>query len=227
MPSIYPKYIKKKAFLPSVMRGHGSNVGKLGPVKFPLSYISSDNVQGGRIAGEALIKAMGNNGSIYIQNTKPGVSTTDQRELGCKEAITATNGAVTLAGIDYNNDNVTNAAQQTATVLQRDKNLAGIFGTNLFGAEGAAQAIKNAKKQGIIKVANFDAPEQAITDLKNGLVDLVIAQKPADMGSIAVQYAVDALNGKTSTIKKRVPTGYVIINITNVDTPEAQAAIYR
>ena len=113
-----------------------------GPVKFPLSYISSDNIQGGHIAGEALIKAMGNNGSIYIQNTKPGVSTTDQRELGCKEAITATNGAVTLVGVDYNNDNSTNAAQQTAAVLQRYKNLAGIFGTNLFGAEGAAQAIK-------------------------------------------------------------------------------------
>jgi len=44
--------------------------------------------------------------------------------------------------------------------------LAGVFGTNLFSAEGAAQAIKNANKQGTIKVASFDAPEQAIVDLR-------------------------------------------------------------
>ncbi|GAC1366657.1 MAG: ABC transporter substrate-binding protein [Ktedonobacteraceae bacterium] len=198
-----------------------------GPVKFPISYIGSDNLQGGKIAGEALIKAIGGKGAIYIQNVKPGISTTDQRADGCKAAIDATNGAVTLAGLDYNNDSSANAAQQTAAVLQRGKPIAGIFGTNLFGAEGAAQAVKNANKQGTVKIANFDAPVQAITDLKNGVVDIVIAQKPGEMGSTAVQYAVDALNGKTSDLKKRVPTGYVIITSANVDTPEAQNAIYK
>ncbi len=198
-----------------------------GPVKFPLSYIGSDNLQGGKIAGEALIKAIGGKGSVYIQNVKPGVSTTDQRQQGCKAAIDATNGAVTLASVDYNNDSSANAAQQTAAVLQRGKSIAGIFGTNLFGAEGAAQAVKNANKQGSIKIANFDAPVQAITDLKNGVVDIVIAQKPGDMGSTAVQYAVDALNGKTTDIKKRVPTGYVIITKENVNSTEAQNAVYK
>ncbi len=198
-----------------------------GPVTFPLSYIGSDNTQGGKIAGDALIKAIGGKGAIYIQNVKPGISTTDQREQGCKNSIQASNGAVTLAGVDYNNDSAATAAQQTTAVLQRNKNIAGIFGTNLFSAEGAAQAVKNANRQGTIKIANFDAPEQAIKDLRNGVVDLVIAQKPGDMGSTAVQYAVDALNGKTSSIQKRVPTGYVVIDKTNIDTPESQAAIYK
>ena len=198
-----------------------------GPVKFPISYIGSDNLEGGKIAGEALIKAIGGKGAIYIQNVKPGISTTDQREQGCKAAIDASGGAVTLAGVDYNNDSSATSAQQTSAVLQRGKPVAGIFGTNLFGAEGAAQAVKNANKQGAVKIANFDAPEQAITDLKNGVVDIVIAQKPGEMGSTAVQYAVDALNGKTTDLKKRVPTGYVIITSANVNTPEAQDAIYK
>jgi ribose transport system substrate-binding protein len=205
--------------------GNGDYVN--GPVTFPLSYIGSDNVQGGQIAGQALIKAIGGKGSIYIQNVTPGISTTDQRAQGCQDAIKATNGAVTLVGINYDDDSSATAAQQTAAVLQRNQNLSGIFGTNLFSAEGAAQAVKNANKQGTIKIANFDAPVQAITDLKNGVVDLVIAQKPADMGSIAVQYAIDALTGKTSEIKKRVATGYVVIDRSNVDTPAAQNAIYK
>src|SRR6266568_4409010 len=41
-----------------------------GPVTFPLSYIGSDNVEGGKIAGIALIKAIGGKGKIYIQNVR-------------------------------------------------------------------------------------------------------------------------------------------------------------
>jgi ribose transport system substrate-binding protein len=200
-----------------------------GPVTFPLSYIGSDNVEGGRIAGQALIKAIGNKGGIYIENVKPGISTTDQRQQGCVEAIQATNGAVTLVGSNYDNDSSAVASQQVSALLASSKGaqVSGIFGTNLFSAEGAAQAVKNANKQGQIKIANFDAPQQAITDLNNGAVDLVIAQKPADMGSTAVQYGVYALTSKTSSIQKRVATGYVVIDKTNVNDPASQAAIYK
>src|SRR5438309_2284764 len=65
-----------------------------GPVTFPLSYIGSDNVQGGRIVGDVLIKSIGGEGKIYIQDTTPGTSSTAQRVQGCKQAIAATNGAV-------------------------------------------------------------------------------------------------------------------------------------
>jgi ribose transport system substrate-binding protein len=197
-----------------------------GPVTFPLSYIGSDNVQGGMIGCQALLDASGSGGKFYIQNVKPGISTTDQREQGCKQAVQSAAGA-TLVGVDYNDDSAANAAQQTSAVLQRTPDLSGIFGANLFSAEGAAQAVKNANLSGTVKVANFDAPEQAIADLRAGAVDLVIAQKPADMGTTGVDYAMDAISGDTSQIQKRVPTGYVVISRDNVDSPEAQAAIYK
>jgi ribose transport system substrate-binding protein len=79
----------------------------------------------------------------------------------------------------------------------------------------------------VVKIANFDAPESAIKDLENNVVDLVIAQKPAEIGSVAVDYAIKALLGETIAINKRVPTGYVVITRDNVNTPEAQAAIYK
>ena len=200
-----------------------------GPVTFPLSYIGSDNVQGGMIAGQALIKSIGNKGGIYIENVTPGISTTDQRQQGCEQAVKATNGAVTLVGSNYDNDSAATASQQVSALLSSSKGtkVNGIFGTNLFSAEGSAQAVKNANKQGQIKIANFDAPQQAIVDLNNGVVDLVIAQKPSDMGSTAVQYGVYALTGKTSSIHKRVATGYVVIDKTNVNDPASQAAIYK
>jgi ribose transport system substrate-binding protein len=197
-----------------------------GSVTFPLTYIGSDNVQGGNIAGVALIKSMGGKGKIYIQNTTPGTSTTDQREQGCKQAIEATNGSVTLIGIDYNNNNTDKATQQTLTLLQRSPDVSGIFGANLFSAVGAGQAVRSSGRKDI-KIAGFDAAENSIKDLRDGIVDLLVAQKPADMGSVAVDYAMQAMQGNLASLKKRVVTDFFVIDRTNVDTPEAQAVIYK
>ena len=43
-----------------------------GDADFPLSYIASDNVLGGRIAARALAKAIGDKGKVYVSNVKPG-----------------------------------------------------------------------------------------------------------------------------------------------------------
>ena len=197
-----------------------------GDVTFPLSYIGSDNVEGGRVACQAIIDAIGGTGKMYIQNVRPGISTTDQREQGCKEAIDATGGKVELVGVDYNDDSAAKAAEQTAAVLQRVPDLSGVFGANLFSAEGASQAVKNAGLTGTVKVAAFDAPEAAIEDLRNEVVDIVIAQHPYEMGQKCIEYAVAAANGDTASIDKRWPTGYTIITRDNVDTEEAQQSIY-
>ncbi len=231
----------KQAMIPPLQRANDAGIPVIsvdtfigdgdyenGPVTFPLSYIGSDNTEGGRIGCQALLATSGGAGKFYIQNVKPGISTTDQREQGCKDAIAEAGASgATLVGVDYNNDNAANAAQQTTAVLQRTPDLAGIFGANIFSSEGAAQAVKNANLSGTVKVANFDAPEQAIADLRAGTVDLVIAQKPADMGTTGIDYAMQAISGDTTQIQKRVPTGYVVITRDNVDTPESQAAIYK
>jgi ribose transport system substrate-binding protein len=198
-----------------------------GDITFPLSYIGSDNVEGGRVACQAIIDAIGGTGKIYIQNVRPGISTTDQREQGCREAIDATNGAVELVGVDYNDDSAAKAAEQTSAVLQRVPDLSGVFGANLFSAEGASQAVRNAGLGGTVKVAAFDAPEAAIEDLRNEVVDIVIAQHPYEMGQKCIEYAVAAASGDTASIDKRWPTGYTIITRDNVDSEEAQQAIYK
>jgi len=192
-----------------------------------LSYIGSDNVQGGEIGCSAIVESMGGSGKFYIQTTQPGVSTVEQRVEGCEKAIAATNGAVELIGMDYNDDNAAKAAEQTAAVLAGNPDLGGIFGTNLFSARGAAQAVANAGLTGAIKVANFDAPEDAIVALNEGVVDIVIAQHPYEMGQKCIEFAVAAVNGETDAIDKRWPTGYTIITRDNVDSEEAQQSIYK
>ena len=195
-----------------------------GPVKFPLSYIGSDNVEGGRIAARALAKAFNNKGKFYVQNVKPGISTTDQREQGFKEGLKEFPD-MQLVGVDYNDDDAGKGQAQTSAVLQREKDLSGIFGTNVFSAQAAANAVKNAGLSGKVKVVAFDATEFAIQMLKEGTVDLVIAQKPAEMGFFAVEMGMAYLNGYTDT-PKRIPTGYAVIDRDNMNDPNISKWFY-
>ncbi len=196
-----------------------------GPVTFPLSYIGSDNVEGGRIAGHALAAALGEQGSVYIQNTNVGVSTTEQRGQGFREAI-ATYPNMTVVGEDYNLDDANTSVEQTTAVLQREPDLGGIFGVNVFSAQGAGTAVANAGLSGVTEVVAFDATQFAIEMLHNGTVSLVIAQKPFDMGYLAVAFAMADFNGVTS-LPRRVTTGYAVINAENVDDPEVARFIYQ
>ena len=63
--------------------------------------------------------------------------------------------------------------------------------------------------------------------LREKVVDIVIAQLPRTMGSLAVQYAYDAIQGNTAGIPKLVHPGFFSITRDNVDTQEAQDAIYK
>ena len=194
-----------------------------GEVTFPISYIGSDNVQGGYIACSALADQLGEGAQIYVQNTRPGISTTDQREEGCLTA--ATDRGLEVVRVDYNENSADIAQQQTAAVLQANPNIVGMFATNTFGALGAGTAIQNAGLQGAVEVALFDASEENIGFLKDGIVSLVIAQKPADMGYLGVALATAYMDG-VGSIPARVPTGYAVINIDNVDDPDVARFIY-
>jgi ribose transport system substrate-binding protein len=196
-----------------------------GNVKFPISYIGSDNVEGGRIAARALAKVVGGKGKVYIQNTNVGVSTTEQRGEGFK-AGTAEFKEMQLVGEDYNLDDAGTAAQQTSAKLQATPDLVGIFGVNVFSAQGAGNAVRAAGMGGKVQVIAFDATKDAIENLRAGVVSLVIAQKPHDMGYLAVAFAMADARGVTS-LPRRVTTGYAVIDAKNVDDPLTARFIYR
>ena len=196
-----------------------------GKVTFPISYIGSNNEEGGKIAARALAKVVENKGKVYIQNTNVGASTTEQRGKGFKEGI-AEFKDMQVAGEDYNLDDAGTAAQQTSAKLQSTPDLVGVFGVNVFSAQGAGNAVKSAGLGGKVQVIAFDATKDAIENMRNGVVSLVIAQKPHDMGYLAVEFAMADARGVTS-LPRRVTTGYAVIDAKNVDDPKVSRFIYQ
>jgi ribose transport system substrate-binding protein len=86
--------------------------------------------------------------------------------------------------------------------------------------------VKNKGLSGKVKVVAFDATADAIGMLKDGTVDLVIAQKPSDMGYFAVEMAMALLNGVTS-VPPHIPTGYQVITRDNMNDPNVQKFFYK
>lgn len=191
---------------------------------FPMSYIASDNVAGGRMAAAAMGEAMGGEGSVYVSNVRPGISTTDQREEGFKAEMAEKFPGITVLDTQYNENDASTAASQLQAVLAREPNLGGVFGANLFSALGAANGVESADKLGDVTVVAFDAPTSIVDQLKSGLIDMAIAQHPAEIGYYGVQTAYAHLTGQS--VPPTIGTGFTVITADNVEDPDVARFIY-
>ena len=131
---------------------------------------------------------------------------------------------ITVLETQFNNDDANKAASQLQSVLARNSDLAGVFGANLFSALGAANGVKQAGASGKVKVVAFDAPTSIVDQIKNGLVDIAIAQHPSEIGYFGVVCAHAALSGQS--IPTTIGTGFTVIDKNNVDDPAVKKFIY-
>jgi ribose transport system substrate-binding protein len=204
--------------------GTGKYQTGAGDADFPLSYIASDNILGGQIAARALAEAIGGEGKVYVSNVKPGISTTDQREQGFKDEMASDYPKITVLETQYNEDDANKAASQLQAVYARNPDLKGVFGANLFSALGAANGVQQAGQTGNVRVVAFDAPTSIVDNINSGLVDMAIAQHPAEIGYYGVVSAYAHLTGQS--IPVTIGTGFTVIDKSNVSDPETAKFIY-
>ncbi len=191
-----------------------------------LGDVATDNVEGGRLAARGLAEEIGGAGKVFVVNVIPGVSTTDMREEGFREAIEAEFPDIEYLGQEYSNNDANVAAQLTSAILQAEPELSGIFGTNLFAAQGAAAALRQAGVQGQVKMVGFDAGPTQVQDLRSEVVDLLIAQHPGDIGEIAVQLLHEFLTTGEPLDPKAYVTGSTIVTRDNIEDPEVARYLY-
>jgi ribose transport system substrate-binding protein len=192
---------------------------------FPLAYIGTDNEQGGYEVGKRLAEMIGKSGKIYINSTNPDVSSVNGRRDGCLRAMKEYPN-IRVVGVDYNLDNQETAQRQTAAVLQAHPDLKGVFGTNLFSAQGAYRAVVNAGLTGAVKVASWDAGMDQINALKAGQIDFTLAQQPYQIGYLAVEWGYKYLTQKAK-VPKVVRPPFFIFTQENVDDPANEKYIYK
>ncbi|MCZ4124396.1 ABC transporter substrate-binding protein [Streptomyces sp. H39-S7] len=190
-----------------------------------VSRISSDNEAGGKAAAKALAQLMGDKGSAIVISVKPGVSTTDARIKGFTEEMQGNHPAITLLPVLYDNDLPATAASQIQATLAAHPDLGGVFAGNTNTAQGVSTGLQAAGRQGKVKVAAFDAEPDEITALKNGTLDVLVAQDPAGIGTQGVDQALAAIEGKKVTAQ--IGTPMVAITKANMTDPSITKYFYK
>ena len=190
---------------------------------FAASAISSDNEGGGEAAFTAIKEQAPDGGKVLVISTDPGVSTVDLRVKGFETAAKA-DSKFEYLGVQYSHNEPATAAKLVTAALQKDPDIVGIFATNLFSAEGTATGVRQADKQDSVKIVGFDAGPAQVKQLREGTVQALIAQKPAEIGTDGVEQAMAAIEGDST--EKDIQTGFTIITKDNLDG-EGKDAVYK
>lgn len=188
-----------------------------------VSQVSSDNVAGGEQAAETLGGLIDGEGAALVVNVRPGITTTDQRQQGFESGIEGVD-RITYLGAEFSNNEPAQAAAIVAATVAAEPDLAGIFATNLFSAEGSATGLRQANAAEVA-IVGFDAGPAQVDQLEEGLVQALIAQQPGQIGRAGLAQAVTALNGGEPDAQ--ITTGFVSITADNLEDQEVQDALYQ
>lgn len=164
-------------------------------------HVASDNVQGGRLAGEYLAKLLNGKGKVVIID-HPVVTSVQDRTKGFMEAISKYPG---IQVVDRPpGDGVRDKAMAvTETMLQKHPDLAGIFAINDSTALGALKAVESMGRTNVVIVGYDGDPEARREILRGSALKADAVQFPRKIGSTVVEMVAKHLRGEQ--VPKAVP----------------------
>ncbi|NDL56934.1 substrate-binding domain-containing protein [Phytoactinopolyspora mesophila] len=176
------------AGIPVVTVDRGSDGGEIA------AHVASDNVLGGRLAGEFLFEQIGDSGEVAQLEGIAGTSAARDRGAGFQEALDAASG-IDLVGSQAANFSRDEGLTVAENVLQANSGLAGVFAQNDEMALGAVEAARSAGLLDDLVIVGFDATDDALAAIDSGEMDATVAQLPSDMGGAAIEAAIAIANG--------------------------------
>ncbi|MBZ5587768.1 MAG: substrate-binding domain-containing protein [Acidobacteriia bacterium] len=179
-----------------------------------LTFIGSDNFEGGAVAGRYLADKLGGKGNVAIIEGISGHETADRRRLGFLNGIEAHPGIRVVASqtADWERARAYTVAEN---LLQAHPDLDAIFAANDEMALGALEAVAAARRLGHVGVVGFDAIPDALANIGSGRLLGSVAQFPGEMGRLGLRHAVALLRDGT-TPPREILTRVEMIDRLNV-----------
>lgn len=184
-----------------------------------VSFVATDNKQGGVMAGEALAKELGNKGKVVLLRYLTGSASTTEREEGFLEVMKKYNIQV-LVDNRFGGPGASEAQTTSLQIMNQIKDADGIFCSNEPTTLGMLQALRQNELAGKKKFVGFDASDELVDGLRKGEIQALVAQNPVKMGYEGVKAVVAQIRGEK--VEPRVDSGAALITKTNVDTDEIQ-----
>lgn len=178
-----------------------------------VSHIASDNVMGGRVAGEYLGKLLGGKGDIVIID-HPVTTSVQDRVKGFKEALAKFPG-VRIVAQQTGEGERTKAMSVMETLIQAHPKIKGVFAINDDSAMGALAALDQAGRKDV-QVVGYDAtPEAQEAIMAGSPLKADAVQYPDKIGDTTIRTIAKYLKGEQ--VPKLIP---IEVGIFDKDTAE-------
>ncbi|WP_017608985.1 ABC transporter permease/substrate-binding protein [Nocardiopsis xinjiangensis] len=176
------------------------------------ALVTSDNVEGGRLAAQVLAEEIGEEGRIVVLQGTPGASASRERGEGFGEGIAEYEDIEVVAEQPADFDR-TRGLDVMTNMLQGNDGIDAVFAENDEMALGAAAALDDSGDDAA--VIGFDGTPEGFEAVGEGTLHSTIAQQPAELGRVAMRNAIEAARGESLEEDVRVPVE--IVTEENVD----------
>lgn len=160
-----------------------------------LAYVGTDNIKAGEKAAQELIEKVGLNGKVAIIMGGKEVKNQIERVKGFTDYLKE-HSEIKVTTTESSGSYTLEAELATKRILKSSEKPDALFCTSALDGVGAAKAITDLNMKGKIFVICFDDLPETIDNIKNGIVDATIVQRPYEMGYRSVNMIMDNLQGK-------------------------------
>jgi len=183
-----------------------------------VSYVATDNHDGGRKAARRMAEILGGRGKVLVLRYQVGSASTSQREEGFLAEMGEKFPDIQIvSGDQYAGATTDEAYRKAENLLARYPRLDGIFGACeplLFGVQ---RALHEAGREDRVQLVGFDRSEKLTTAMRQGHVQGLVLQDPINMGYLAVKTLVGHLRGEK--VPARIDTGSLLATPDNMNDP--------
>ena len=174
-------------------------------------HVGTDNFQGGKLAGQAMIEALGQAGGKVLILHYERAESCLLRVDGFRSVIDEHNrnredGWIEVVAVLDGGGLRDEGFQATSAALQSDPDLSAIFAINDPSGLGAWTALKQAGREEQITIIAFDGHIDGRRAIKEGRIYADPIQFPDRMGRITMQNIIKYLNGEPFEARILIPT---------------------
>jgi len=188
-----------------------------------ISYVATDNREGGRMAARRLAEILGGKGKVGVIGFMPGSGATMEREEGFAEELKAKFPAMQLVGLQFGMANRAKAMAAAENMMTAHTDLAGLFADNESSSSGTVQALKMRGARGV-KLVAFDSSEQLVGDLREGWIDSLVVQDPFRMGYESVRAIGEKRAGRD--VRAEVDSGARLIRSADLERADVKELLF-
>ncbi|MDA9019930.1 substrate-binding domain-containing protein [Flavimaricola sp.] len=178
------------------------------------TYIATDSVKAARDLCTWMFDQLGGEGQIAILKGVLGSTAEIQRTQGCNEALAEYPG-IEVVSVQTANWDENEGFRATQNILTAHPELDAVFAESDAMSLGAAKAALQAGRTDLISVGIDGFPTQ-LTAISEGLTQATMAQVPYKMGYMAVQQAVQIIDGEGNSIPELQYQDAVLVTGENV-----------